>query len=121
MMENKNSYHENLKNKIDDFAHEIYRVSKSFPKEEIYGITSQLRRAVVSVALNTIEGYARIKTKVHQNFIEIAFGSLKETLYLIDFVKKEGFIDEKTYIKLKFKGEEIARMLWGILRSIKKD
>lgn len=64
------SFHEELTDLIDTFAHNVYRVSRSFPKEELYAIVSQLRRAALSVALNYIEGYARIKVKVHRNFIE---------------------------------------------------
>lgn len=52
-------FHDALKRKIDEFVHLVYRLTKEFPKSELYGATSQLRRAALSVALNYIEGYAR--------------------------------------------------------------
>lgn len=117
-MEPKQTFHQILKDKIDNYCHLSYSVSRKFPKEELYGITSQFRRAVISVALNYIEGYARIKGKVHKNFIEISYGSLKESIYLIDFTYKESFITELDYNELKNLSEEISRMLWGMLKKM---
>ena len=70
-METKPLFHESLKDKIDQYCHLAYKISRKFPREELYGITSQFRRSVISVALNYIEGYARMRSKVHKNFIEI--------------------------------------------------
>jgi len=78
-------FHEKLKSKMDEFVHLIYKITKNFPKEELYGVTSQLRRAALSIILNYIEGYARVKDKVHKNFLEISYGSLKEVKYLLHF------------------------------------
>jgi four helix bundle protein len=112
------SYHENLRIKADLFAHKVYKVTKSFPKDEMYGLTSQLRRASVSVVLNSIEGYARFKTKVHKNFTEIAYGSLQESKYLINFCHQESLIQDSDYKELTNLGEEIGAMLWGIIRKL---
>lgn len=68
------TYHEKLKAKMDTYVHLVYKVTKSFPKEEIYGVTSQLRRAALSVILNYIEGYARIKNKIQGQ----CYGELSE-------------------------------------------
>lgn len=54
-----NSFPEQLKVKMDEYAHLVYKITKNFPKEEMYGITSQLRRAALSTVLNYIEGFAR--------------------------------------------------------------
>ena len=75
-------FHDKLRQKMDNFAHSVYKITKDFPKEEMYGVISQLRRAALSVILNYIEGYARRKDKVHKNFLEISYGSLKEARYL---------------------------------------
>ncbi len=109
-------FHDKLKTKMDNYAHFIYKITRDFPKYELYGITSQLRRAGVSVILNYIEGYARIKTKVYQNFLEISYGSLKETKYLLHFSLVEKFIslnDYRTAIKI---AEEIGAMLWKTMK-----
>ncbi len=118
MTETQKTYHETLKEKMEEFCHLVYKISRKFPKEELYGITSQFRRAGISVALNYIEGYARIKSKVHKNFIEISYGSLKEALFLIKFCFEEKFISEEEFLQLNNLAEEIGRMLWGMLRRM---
>ena len=90
-----NSFYEDLKSKMDDYVHKVYALTKKFPKEEVYGVTSQLRRASLSVVLNFIEGYARRRKAVALNFFEISYGSLKESIYLLDFSMKEGYISEE--------------------------
>src|SRR3989338_10201951 len=111
------TYHEKLKNKMDDFAHSAYRVTKSFPKEELFGVTSQLRRAYISVILNYIEGYARVKDKVHKNFLETSYGSLKESKYLLHFSFVEKYISTKEYDDAMKLAEDIGAMLWGIMKN----
>ena len=114
----KKLFHDSLKEKMDEYAHFVYKLTRNFPKEELYGLTSQLRRAGLSIVLNYIEGYARQKSKVHKNFLEISYGSLKETKYLLHFSLKEGFIKEEEYKKAVALAEDIGAMLWGILRNI---
>jgi four helix bundle protein len=83
------NYLNELKLLTHSYVKEIYKLTRNFPKEELYGITSQLRRAAISIILNIIEGYARRKgrnCKVYLNFLETAYGSLKETKYLIFFL-----------------------------------
>lgn len=112
------TYHEILKEKMDDYIHTVYQLSKSFPKEELFGVTSQLRRSSLSVILNYIEGYARGKTKVHKNFLEISYGSLKESKYLLHFCLIEKYLNEENYKKVLATNEEIGAMLWGIIRKL---
>ena len=112
------TYHEKLKNKMDSFVHSAYKASKNFPKEELFGITSQLRRASLSVILNYIEGYARVKNKIHGNFLEISYGSLKEYKYLLYFSYKEKYLEEKDYQELIELSEEIGAMPWGIIKKL---
>lgn len=103
---------------MDGYAHFVYKISRKFPKEELYGVTSQLRRAVLSVLLNYIEGYARGKNKVHKNFLEISYGSLKESKYLLYFSLKEDYLTKAEYEKAIGMAEDIGAMLWGILRKL---
>lgn len=112
------TYHEQLKEKIDKLIHLVYKVTKNFPKEEIYGITSQLRRSALSVMLNYVEGYARNRNKVHKNFLEISYGSLKESKYLIEFSYTEKYILENDYMELYKLSDEIGAMLWGIIKKL---
>lgn len=112
------SYHEKLQNKMDDYVHLVYSFTKQFPKEELYGTTSQLRRSALSTVLNYIEGYARGREKVRKHFLEISFGSLKESRYLIEFSFKESFISKDVCDKAVALADEIGAMVWGILRKL---
>ncbi|MFC1751638.1 four helix bundle protein [Patescibacteria group bacterium] len=112
------TYHEKLKKKMDKFVHLVYGVTRNFPKEEIYGVTSQLRRASLSVILNYIKGYARGKNKVHKNFLEISYGSLKESKYLLYFSYTEKYISKNDYDKLLKLVEEIEAMLWETIKNL---
>ena len=67
-----------LRNKMDEYVHYVYRVSKKFPKNEIYAVTSQFQRSSISIILNFVEGYTRRKQAVKLNFWEISYGSLQE-------------------------------------------
>lgn len=113
----KNEFHQKLKKIMDEYAHAIYQVTNKYPKEEIYGITSQLRRASLSVILNYIEGYSRFKKKVVINFLEISYGSLKESKYLLNFSMKEGYISKMEYNKTLLLAEEIGAMLWTDIKK----
>lgn len=111
-------FHQQLKKKMDKYTHLIYKISKKFPREELYGVTSQLRRASLSVILNYIEGYARQKEKVHKNFLTISYGSLKETKYLIHFCLIEKYITKKEYQELLKLSDNIGAMLWSIINKL---
>lgn len=114
-------FHDTLKRKIDEFVHLVYRITKEFPKSELYGATSQLRRAALSVMLNYVEGYARKKRLVKINFFETSYGSLQESKYLLEFALKEGWIKEtdcKTALNL---AEEIGAMLWRTLEHLSNE
>ena len=113
-----NRFHDNLKQKIDDYVHLVYKITRFFPKEELYGVTSQLRRSAISVMLNYIEGYARRRDKVYKNFLEISYGSLKESEYLLGFSFKESLISKSDYEKAGSIANDIGGMLWGVLRKI---
>jgi len=104
-------FHDELKSKMDKYAHLVYRLTKKFPKEEIYGIISQLRRAVLSIILNYIEGYARGRDKIHKNFLEISYGSLKESKYLLHFSLVENYLSKSDYEKAMKLAEDIGAML----------
>lgn len=109
-----------LYTKTDTLAHLVYRVTREFPAHEKFGLTSQLRRAVLSVPLNIVEGFARKGSKQYKQFLLIAYGSLKEAKYLIDFSRDEGYLKNSTHKELFELSEECAKLLWATIRSIEK-
>lgn len=109
-----------LKAKMDELARGTYDVTRTFPKEEIYGLTSQIRRAALSVILNYIEGFARTGNKGLKNFLQISYGSLKETKYLLFFCAREKYIAKAEYERLLALTDEIGAMLWKRIKSLKE-
>ena len=107
-----NEYQKKLKIKMDKYAHFVYKITKNFPKNELYGIVSQIRRSALSIILNYVEGYARRKPLVHLNFLEISFGSLKESKYLLHFSLIEKYLNIEDYHYGISLSEEISAMLW---------
>lgn len=114
-----NDFTKELKRKMDEYAHLVYTITKQFPKEEMFGSTSQMRRSSLSVILNYIEGFARQKPNVKKNFWEIAYGSLKESKYLLHFCLVEKFYSKEDYNKALKLSDEIGAMLWKSIQSIR--
>ncbi len=97
---------------------EIYRVTQSFPKEEMYGLTSQLRRAAVSVPANIAEGWGRNMTGEYIQFLRTARGSLLESETHLLIAKNLNFIDDKTLEILFGKTRELNKMLNSLISSL---
>ena len=115
-----NEYQNKLKKKMDEYTHFVYKKTKNFPKQEMYGSASQWRRSTLSVILNYTEGYARRKSLVRLNFLEISYGSLMESEYLLGFSYKEGFLEEKDFERGKALLKEIGAMLWTEISNLEK-
>lgn len=113
-------FHGQLKELMDEYVQKVYYCTKKFPREEIFGVTYQFRRASLSVVLNYIEGYARQRKEVLRNFIKISYGSLKESNYLISFSRTQHYINEEDYKELSALGDRTGKMLWGILTGLKQ-
>ena len=111
------NFKEILKDKMDTYVHLI---SKKFPRVEQYGVTSQIRRAALSVILNYVEGYARRRPAVQLNFLEISYGSLKESEYLLRFCEAEGFINKDDCASISKVANEIGAMLWTEIHALEK-
>ena len=111
-------FHDELKLKMDEYVHLVYKLTRQFPREELYGVISQLRRSALSVVLNYIEGYARIRGKVYKNFLEISYGSLKESKYLLHFSLTEKYLSKTDYDRVVKLAEDIGAMLWGTIRNL---
>ena len=80
---------------------DIYKLTQKFPKEETYGIISQIRRAAVSVALNIAEGYGRQSKEEFRRFLKISLGSNNETMTLLELSKDLEYLNIEEYQKLK--------------------
>ena len=97
----------------------IYKITTGFPREEIYGLTSQMRRAAVSISANIVEGKKK-KTIPHQlSFINIAEGSLEEVKYFLILSKDLNYITENNYYELMKDAEEIGKLLNGYEKFIR--
>ena len=98
---------------------EIYRITKGFPKEEQFNLTSQLRRAITSIPTNLAEGCGRGSDKDFKRFVQIAMGSASEAEYLILLSKDLNYISEKEFNKLILEIQEIKKMLSSLISKLK--
>lgn len=110
-----------LKVKIHQAVMLSYDVTELFPKSELYGVVSQLRRAIVSVMLNFVEGFGRKRPKVKLNFFEISYGSIRECKYIIFLAYERKWINKESFDKLFKMYDEIAAMLWSITEGLEAD
>jgi len=104
--------------KADELAYQVYMATKTFPKEELYAMTSQLRRAALSVPTNIVEGYARQGKNEFRQFANIALGSLAETKYLLGFCLRLRYLKPEEHKRLDGQAEEVGRLLWRFYESL---
>jgi len=103
----------------DTLALLIYRVTKDFPKEEIYGLTSQMRRAALSVPSNIVEGCARESQTEYVRFLEIAFASLRELHYQFTLAARLGYVEAAQRPECEAKIVETEKVLNALIRSLR--
>jgi four helix bundle protein len=106
--------------KAMDFVEAVYRTTSRFPKEELYGLTIQMRRAAVSIPSNIAEGQARSTTNDFLRFLAIAYGSLKEIETQILIAERLGYINDRQSGTHVQSTTEIARLISGLAKSLKK-
>lgn len=104
--------------KADELAKKIYVATQCFPKSELFGITSQIRRAALSVPTNIVEGYSRRTKNELRRFLNIALGSLAETEYLVDFSYSLELWAGPTYQEISSLRLEVGSLLWKFIQSI---
>ena len=102
-----------------DIAEQVYRLTQDFPKQEIYGLTSQLQRATVSIPSNLAEGHTRDSTKEFLYFLSIALGSLAELETQLILAQRFKYINTNDLTAVLVKTEEAGRMLQGLQRTLK--
>src|SRR6266478_3074004 len=104
--------------KAIDFADLVYSKSKPFPSDERFGLTSQMRRAAVSISSNIAEGSARFSKADFAHFLEIAAGSVFEVVSQSFISRKQGFLSQEDFGILYSAAEEQGRMLSGLRKSV---
>ncbi len=104
----------------DELALLVYRATKGFPKSELWGLTSQMRRAAVSAPANIVEGSARKNKSEYLQFLYIALSSLTELNYFIRFVRELGYLEADRCSVLLTKGAASLRTLQGLISYIEK-
>ena len=99
---------------------QIYEVVAVLPSEERYALADQLRRAVISVPSNIVEGMSRISDKEKSHFLEISYASLMEVYCQIDIVTDLGYITTEKYTELEHSINLVAKLISGLRKSVQK-
>ena len=106
--------------KAHELALLIYKCTAQFPSQEIYGLTSQMRRAVVSIPSNIAEGCARATDPDFARYCSIALGSASELDYQLILAKDLGFVSESTFSETSTLTQEVKKMLNALLQKLRK-
>lgn len=104
----------------DQLALLVYEVTRAFPREEQFGLTSQLRRAAVSGASNIVEGCARDTQNDYLRFLDIAYGSSREVEYQLSIARRLDYAQESTLSEAESLSTETCKVLGALIRSIRK-
>ena len=107
-------------NQADKLVEQVYRATARFPRTEQFGLTSQLRRAAVSIATNIVEGCARTTEGEYLRFLDIAYGSAKEVEYEIELCERLGFIESKRAPELKHECATTAKLLCRLIMVLRR-
>jgi four helix bundle protein len=103
-----------------DLAEACYRLTATFPRDELYGLSSQIRRAGASIPANIAEGYGRNSTGAYLQFLRISQGSLKELETHVLLADRLGLIPAAGTTPLLASCDSVGRMLWSLIRSIEQ-
>jgi four helix bundle protein len=96
----------------------VYQLTRTFPSDERFGLTNQMRRAAVSVSSNIAEGTGRVSDVDFARFLEIAYGSLMEVISQLTIAKRQKFVNEEKYVEVYRASEELAKMLSGLRTTL---
>jgi four helix bundle protein len=107
--------------KAVEFTDRVYAVTRKFPDHERFGLSSQMRRASVSIPSNIAEGSGRSSDKDSAHFVEIAYGSLMEVVSQTEVALRQSFLAPEARQDLYERAEQLARMLSGLKRSLLRD
>lgn len=101
-----------------DVVHQIYVGTKLFPKDEMFGLTSQMRRCAVSIPSNIAEGYHRSSKKDYRNFLFMAYGSGAELETQLEIAKMEEYVSQEYFLRVQILLNEIMRMLNKMIHAL---
>jgi four helix bundle protein len=104
--------------KAIDLADLVYSKTESFPADERFGLTNQMRRAAISISSNVAEGSARVSDADFARFVEIAIGSLFEVISESTVAKRQGYLSEDSFAAIYKASEQQGRMLSGLRRTL---
>ena len=104
----------------DQLALLIYRHTAGFPREEMFGLTSQMRRAAVSIASNIVEGCARDSQADYIRFLDMAYGSARELEYQLSLANRLGFQGDPDFDTVSKAALETCKVLTGLIRALKQ-
>ncbi|MBU1208423.1 MAG: four helix bundle protein [Proteobacteria bacterium] len=96
----------------------VYKITERFPKSELFGLVSQMRRASASIATNLMEGSHRLNRAEYRQFVGIAKGSVGELKYHFLLARDLEYLSEKEYLAMRSEADEISRMLSGLVKSL---
>ena len=96
----------------------VYRVTRAFPRDELYGLSSQMRRAACSIPANIAEGFGRSGNGDLHRFLDIAMGSTAEISYFLLISRDLAFVSPETYVDLAGLADEVQRMLASLIRKV---
>jgi four helix bundle protein len=105
----------------DQLALLVYQETKLFPRDELFGLTSQMRRAAVSVPSNIVEGCARPSQADYVLFLDLAFGSVRELEYQISLSRRLGYLSDEKAEPLTNLAVETAKVVSGLIRALRAD
>ena len=103
----------------DLLAMEVYQATAGFPRPELFGLVSQMRRAAVSVPCNIVEGCARPSAADFLRLLDIAYGSVRELEYQISLAHRLRFLSDEAHAPLATRCEETGKVLHGLIRSLR--
>jgi four helix bundle protein len=103
----------------DDLAIQVYRATRTFPREEQFGLTAQMRRAAVSIPSNIVEGCARRTQADYLHFLDVAFSSFRELEYQMSLSHRLGYLGQDSLSPLQAKCLETSKVLAALIRSLR--
>jgi four helix bundle protein len=104
-----------------DLVEDVYSISARFPREEVYGLTSQMRRAAISIPSNIAEGYGREKPGYIAQFLRIALGSTRELETQLKLAVRVNFVSDAVSQPARTKCDDVDRMLRGLVKSVEAE